>query len=59
MQIVEKIIGVALAACALVPLYTLFCVWRAGGDMGSPVDRFFVSVLALCGAMLILIIASR
>ena len=56
METVNKIVAIALAACCLVPMYTVWCVYRAGGDrvgpggIISPSDLFFVWALAICGA---------
>ena len=61
METVNKIVAIALAACCLVPVYTVWCVYRAGsggcgaGGSGiiSPSDLFFVWALAICGALTI------
>ena len=59
METVNKIVAIALAACCLVPMYTVWCVYRAGGDgvgpgsIISPSDLFFVWALAICGALTI------
>lgn len=59
METVNKIVAIALAACCLVPMYTVWCVYRAGGGVGgtgsiiSPSDLFFVWALAVCGALTI------
>lgn len=60
MDTVSKIVGIALTLCCFVPLYTTWCIQRAGGDIASGADRFFITALALCGAsMLVILIVSK